>query len=68
MILPKKGQVWTYKERGKWWAVTGSVPILVFLVIGIYYGIWQIILFAVLGLLASAWLWIATVRKYRDEP
>lgn len=68
MIFPKRGQVWTYKERARFYALCGSLPLLGFLGIGIFYGLWQIILLAVLGLAGASLIWLDAERKYRDEP
>lgn len=68
MVLPKKGRVWTYKERARFWALIGSLPVVFFLVFGIYRGSWPIVLVALLALAGASMMLIASERKYRDEP
>jgi hypothetical protein len=68
VILPKRGEIWTYKERAKFFALAGSTPLIVFLVIGIALGIWPIILVSVIGLLGAWMIWLGAERKFRDEP
>jgi hypothetical protein len=68
MIFPKKGQVWTYKERAKFLALAGAVPGVIFLALGVVNGAWPIIAVAVMALLGSAMIWLGAERKHRDEP
>lgn len=68
MIFPKKGQIWTYKERARFFTLVGSLPLLYFLGIGIFSGLWQIILITALGLLGLALYWIGAERWFRGEP
>ena len=68
MLFPKKGQTWTYKERARLIALVGSLPLVYFLGVGIYNGLWQVILLAALGLAGAALYWIGAERHFRGEP
>ncbi|MDP9999023.1 hypothetical protein J2W15_002526 [Pseudarthrobacter sulfonivorans] len=68
MIFPKKGQVWTYKEGAKFFALSGAVPGVLFMVIGIATGIWLIIAVAGMAMVGSALIWVGAERKHGDEP
>lgn len=67
MFLPKRGEIWTYKERARFFAVTGSLPLFVFLVLGIVFAVWPIILVALLGLVGALMIWISAEHKFRNE-
>jgi Na+/H+ antiporter NhaD/arsenite permease-like protein len=68
MMLPKKGQVWTYKDRARLFALIGALPAILVLVAGIFIGNWLAIGLAVIGLAGAAMIWLSAERKYRDEP
>lgn len=68
MFLPKKGEIWTYKERARFFAVVGSLPLIVFLVLGIFLAALPIILVSLLGLVGAVMFWISAERKFRNEP
>lgn len=67
-FFPKRGTVWTYKERARFFASVGSLPILFFLAFGIYVGSWPIILVALAGLAGASLMLLSSERKHRDEP
>lgn len=71
-MLPKKGQVWTYRERGRSLGLVYGIAAVVFLGIGLYFGIatsnWLLFLIA-LGIAAFAGLYVyANERDHRGEP
>ena len=68
MFLPKKGEIWTYKGRARFFAVAGSLPSVVFLVLGIFLAASPIILVSLLGLVGAVMIWISAERKFRNEP
>lgn len=68
MILPRKGQVWTYKERARFFALGGAVPGVILLVLGLAGGMWAIIAVAGMALVGSVLIWVGAERKHRDEP
>ncbi|MFC4398221.1 hypothetical protein [Arthrobacter sedimenti] len=68
MFFPKKGELWTYKERARFFAVAGSLPLVIFLVLGIFFAAMPIILVSVLGLVGAGMFWISAERKFRNEP
>lgn len=68
VIFPKKGQVWTQKERARAYALTSSLPLLVFLTIGIVNGFMPMILVAALGLVGALMIWLGAERDRRGEP
>jgi hypothetical protein len=68
VIFPKKGQVWTQKERARAYALASSLPLLVFLTIGIVNGFMPMILVAALGLVGALMIWLGAERDRRGEP
>jgi hypothetical protein len=68
VIFPKKGRVWTQKERARTYALASSLPLLVFLTIGIVNGFMPMILVAVLGLVGALMIWLGAERDRRGEP
>lgn len=52
-MFPKKGKVWTYRERGRTLTLIWGIPIALLLAAGIYFAIaesnWSLIVVAVLA-------------------
>lgn len=68
MIFPRRGQVWTYKERTRFNGLMGGVVGLFPLVIGIVFLSWPLILIGSVIVASSVMIWVMGDRKYRDEP
>lgn len=68
MIFSKKGQIWTQKERARFYALASSLPLLVFLIIGIVNSYMPMILVAALGLVGALMIWLGAERDRRGEP
>lgn len=71
-MFAKRGQVWTYRERGRFLALTWGAPILVMLVVGAYFAVigttWMLLGLAVLALLGWVWFIFDSERRHRGEP
>ena len=68
MIFSKKGQIWTQKERARFYALASSLPLLVFLIIAIVNSYMPMILVAALGLVGALMIWLGAERDRRGEP
>jgi hypothetical protein len=66
MVFPKKGQVWTYRERSRFLAITSALPLLIFLILGIYNSYMPLIVISSLGLIAVIGRLVSTERWFRD--
>lgn len=72
-MFPKKGQVWTYRERGRFFSIMMmGLPSLGLVVIGIFLAIargeWLLLVLGILALTAAATVFFENERKRRDEP
>jgi hypothetical protein len=71
-MFPKKGQVWTYRERTRFLAFTWCLPIMGFVALGIYIGMtranWLVLILSVVALGFLALYFFSNERKYRGEP
>ena len=71
-MFPKRGQVWTYRERGRFLTFMLGIPLVLMLVAGIYFMItesnWTLILVTILGLMFLAMFLFDSERKHRGEP
>lgn len=68
LIFPKRGQVWTQKERARFYSLTSSIPLVVFLIIGIVNSYMPMILVAAVGLVGALMIWMGAERDRRGEP
>lgn len=68
MLFPRKGEVWTYKERTRLNALLGCIPGLVAIVLGIMWSSWIMGLVGLVIVACSAVIWVLGERKYRGEP
>ncbi|GAB3555865.1 hypothetical protein GCM10027404_33300 [Arthrobacter tumbae] len=71
-MLPKKGQVWTYRERSRLLSLIRGSGSIVLVAFGIYFGVtgetWGILIFALIALAGFALFFFSNERKYRGEP
>ncbi|MBG6192462.1 hypothetical protein IWX64_003434 [Arthrobacter sp. CAN_A212] len=71
-VFPKRGQVWTYRERTRFLSFMWTIPALGFTILGLYLGVtdgsWTVLVLAVvlLGFIGS--FFAINERKYRGEP
>ena len=68
LIFPKRGQVWTQKERARLYSLTSSIPLVVFLIIGTVNSYMPMILVAAVGLVGALMIWLGAERDRRREP
>ena len=68
LIFPKRGQVWTQKERARLYSLVSSIPLVVFLIIGIVNSYMPMILVAAVGLVGVLMIWLGAERGRRGEP
>lgn len=71
-MFPKKGQVWTYRERGRAFSLWMATPLLGGLIWGIVLAVtegqWFVLALATLGLAGVALFLIDHERRHRGEP
>jgi hypothetical protein len=67
-FLPKRGQIWTTRERTRFLAVGWGIPLLAGLIFGIFTGHTMVIVAGVLGVICTIGYVITNERKLRDEP
>ncbi len=71
-MFPKRGQVWTYRERGRFLAFIWAVPLIPMLTIGIYFvaaqSNWLLLVVALVALAGWALFIFSSERAHRDEP
>lgn len=63
MILPKKGQAWTYKDRARVYALAAALAMMILLIAAIILSAWPAIIIAIVGLAAAALTWLDAERK-----
>jgi 4-hydroxybenzoate polyprenyltransferase len=71
-MFPKKGQIWTYRQRGRLFSLWLALPVLVGIVWGTFLaateGDWFILALSVVGLAGAAVFLIDHERRHRGEP
>jgi CHASE2 domain-containing sensor protein len=71
-MFPKKGKVWTYRERARSLSLVWSLGFIGMLIIGIYFAFtasnWIVVILALLGLGFVAIFFFGSEREHRDEP
>jgi fatty acid desaturase len=71
-VFPKKGQVWTNRERGRSLRLMYGIAAVVCLVIGVYLGVaqsnWLVLIVAVVTAAAAGLYVYANERDHRGEP
>ncbi|MFJ5696597.1 hypothetical protein [Arthrobacter sp. NPDC093139] len=71
-MFPKKGQIWTYRERARTLAFFWGLSFICMLIAGIYFVFtqsnWILVILALLGLGSVAMFFFSSEREHRDEP
>lgn len=71
-MFPKKGQVWTYRDRTKTLGVLWSIPVILGLTLGTYIGVtegdWLVFGAAILALVGVVTFVMSNLRHYRNDP
>jgi CHASE2 domain-containing sensor protein len=71
-MFPKKGQVWTYRERGRTLSLSWALGFIGMLLAGIYFlftqSNWILVILALLGLGFVAMFFFSSEHEHRDEP
>lgn len=71
-MFPKKGQVWTYRERARTLTLFWGLGFVSMLIAGIYFVItesnWILVILALLGLGFVAMFFLSSEREHRGEP
>ena len=71
-MFPKKGRIWTYRERGRTLAFIGTIIFVLLLIAGIYFVVtksnWILVILSLLGLGFVALFFIGSERGHRGEP
>lgn len=71
-MFPKKGRVWTYRERGRTLSLVWGIPLVLLLIAGIYFVIaasnWSLVIIAGLGLGFLVLFLLSSERTHRGEP
>lgn len=71
-MFPKKGQVWTNRERGRSIGLVYGIAAVVCLAIGVYLGVtqsnWLVLVIAAITAAAAGLYVYANERDHRDEP
>jgi hypothetical protein len=71
-MFPKKGRIWTYRERGRTLALFWGLSFIGMLIIGIYFVFtqsnWILVILALLGLGFVAMFFFSSEREHRGEP
>ncbi|ALE06214.1 hypothetical protein AL755_13300 [Arthrobacter sp. ERGS1:01] len=72
MMFPKKGQIWTYRERGRFLSVLWGIPLIVLLIFGIYLAAaksnWLVLIVSFIGIVGLAMFFFSNDRSHRGEP
>jgi membrane protein YdbS with pleckstrin-like domain len=71
-MFPKKGQVWTYRERGRFLSLLWMIPIIAILIAGIYFvstdSNWLLLILGIVALAGLAMFIFSSERSHRGEP
>ncbi|MFJ5698724.1 hypothetical protein [Arthrobacter sp. NPDC093139] len=71
-MFPKKGRIWTYRERARTLALFWGLSSIGMLIIGIYFVFtqsnWIVVILALLSLGFVAMYFFSSEREHRDEP
>jgi hypothetical protein len=71
-MFPKKGKVWTYRERGRALSLVWGIPLILLMIAGVYFAVtasnWSLFILAALGLVFLAMFLISSERGHRGEP
>lgn len=71
-MFPKKGQIWTYRERARTLALFGGLASIGMLLAGIYFVFtqsnWIVVILGLLALGSVAIYFFSSEREHRDEP
>lgn len=71
-MFPKRGQVWTYRERGRFLSFVWGLPLVPMIAIGIYFGVtqsnWSLLLIALVAVVGLALFLFSSERSHRGEP
>lgn len=71
-MLPRRGEVWTYRKRHLLLSVIGGATLLALLACGLYFwvteGDWLLVAVAAFGLVGQGLFFWDGRRHFRDEP
>ncbi len=71
-MFPKRGQVWTYRERGRFISLIWVIPVVFFLAAGLYFAFaesqWLLLIIALLMVGFLGLFFFSSERKHRGEP
>jgi hypothetical protein len=71
-VFPKRGQVWSYRDRGRFLALIWGIPLIPLLGIGVYFvaseSNWGILLITLLAIVGWALYFFSSERSHRGEP
>lgn len=71
-MFPKRGQVWTYRERGRTFSLIWAIAAVVMLAIGIYFAVigttWLLLALAIGVAACGVVVFVSNEREHRDGP
>lgn len=71
-MFPKKGQAWTYRERGRFLTLLWGIPIIPLWVFSIYLAVtesnWLVLIATFLTTVGLAMFFFSSERSHRGEP